>query len=152
MASFRKKGKAWYYRFTDGDGKQRERKGCTDRRETEAMAGAAEAEVSKIKSGYIDVKDTVIRDHERRPLVDHIADWQADLVAQGHTVKHSEHTSNRVRRLIAAMRGSDVALQDHRRLPPNERGRCRRQDSRRHRSHPIVGSKPRKDSRRDRQV
>jgi hypothetical protein len=39
VASFRKKGKNWYYRFSDSDGRQRERKGCTDRRETEAMAG-----------------------------------------------------------------------------------------------------------------
>ena len=39
MASFRKRGKTWYYRFTGIGGKQHERKGCTDRRETEAMAG-----------------------------------------------------------------------------------------------------------------
>ena len=31
MASFRKHGKVWYYRFTDADGIKRERKGCSDR-------------------------------------------------------------------------------------------------------------------------
>jgi hypothetical protein len=109
MASFRKRGSAWYYRFTGIDGKQRERKGCNDRRETEAMAGAAEAEVAKLKSGYIDTKDTSVRQNETRPLVEHIADWEADLVAQGFTTKHAEHTSNRVRRLVATMFGSPSA-------------------------------------------
>ena len=28
MASFRKKGKVWYYRFVDAKGVKRERKGC----------------------------------------------------------------------------------------------------------------------------
>jgi integrase len=122
MASFRKRGRIWYYRFTDINGKRTELKGCTDRRETEAMAGDAEAEVSKLKSGYIDIKDKYARDHEARRLVGHVADWQADLVAQGHTAKHAEHTSNRVRRLVAIVFGSPAALIDHRNLKPAERG------------------------------
>jgi hypothetical protein len=32
VASFRKRGNAWYYRYTEIDGKQHERKGCNDRR------------------------------------------------------------------------------------------------------------------------
>ena len=122
MASFRKRSGVWYYRFTDEDGRQRERKGCTDRRETESMAGAAEAEVAKLKAGYIDAKDASARHHENRPLVQHIAEWQADLVSQGHTAKHADHTSNRVRRLVAIMTGSPTALLDHRRMAPEHRG------------------------------
>ena len=121
MASFRKRGKIWFYRFTDIDGRQRERKGCSDRRETEAMAGSAEAEVSKLKDGYVDLKDVLARRSESRPAVEHIASWQSDLVAQGHTAKHAEHTSNRVRRLFAVIFGSPTALMDHRRLKPSER-------------------------------
>ena len=34
MASLRKRGRVWYYRYTDADGIRRERKGFTDRRET----------------------------------------------------------------------------------------------------------------------
>ena len=41
MASLRKRGKVWYYRFVDADGASHERKGCPDRRETEGMAAAA---------------------------------------------------------------------------------------------------------------
>ena len=56
MASFRKIGRNWFYRFVNADGVQRERKGCSDRRETEGMAAAAEAEAAKIRCGYIDPK------------------------------------------------------------------------------------------------
>ncbi len=56
MASLRKKGKTWYYRFTDADGVQRERPGCTDKRETEAMQAKARAEAAKIRDGYVTAK------------------------------------------------------------------------------------------------
>src|SRR4051812_30660909 len=49
MASLRKRGRVWFYRYVDADGVQREHKGCPDRRETEAMAAAVEAEASKVK-------------------------------------------------------------------------------------------------------
>ena len=48
MASLRKHGKVWYYRFTDADGIKRERKGCPDRRVTEDLARAAESGVMKV--------------------------------------------------------------------------------------------------------
>ena len=44
MASLRKKGKTWYYRYTDADGVARELPGCSDKRETEAMLADALAE------------------------------------------------------------------------------------------------------------
>ena len=62
MASFRKRGRVWYYRYVDADGVQHERKGCPDRRETEAMAAAAEAEASKVRAGLIDPKALGFRD------------------------------------------------------------------------------------------
>jgi hypothetical protein len=68
MASFRKHGRNWFYRFIYADGVQRERKGCPDRRETEGMAAAAEAEAAKIKAGFIVPKDRAYRDHEARTL------------------------------------------------------------------------------------
>ncbi len=38
MASLRKRGKTWYYIYSDADGARRERKGCSDRRVTEDLA------------------------------------------------------------------------------------------------------------------
>ena len=81
MASLRKRGRVWYYRFVDADGVRHERKGCPDRRETEAMAAAVEAEASKIKAGLIDPKALGYRSHEARPLAEHLADWRRDILA-----------------------------------------------------------------------
>ena len=122
MASVRKKGKVWYFRYTDANGVQRERPGCSDKRETEAMLADAIAETAKIRSGYIDTKDAAYRFYEIRPLTEHIDAWQANLVAKGSTTKHAEHTSNRFRRLAAMLLGAKEALVDHRRLLPKDRG------------------------------
>jgi hypothetical protein len=76
MASFRKRGENWYYRYTDEHGRQVEKKGCTGQRETEAMAAAVEMEVAKVKAGLIDHQTIAYRNHEARPLADHLDDWR----------------------------------------------------------------------------
>src|SRR3954468_13243672 len=98
MASVRKRGRVWYYRFVDADGVQQERKGCPDRRETEAMAAASEAEASKVKAGLIDPKALGYRNHEARTLADHLTDFRAYLAGKGATPKHADLTRNRVAR------------------------------------------------------
>jgi hypothetical protein len=61
MASLRKRGKNWYYRFIDENGKLTEQKGCSDKRATEEMARAAESHTAKVRSGLIDPKDDSFR-------------------------------------------------------------------------------------------
>ena len=51
MAQIVKRGRQWYYRFTDANGRRVMRKGCPDRRETEAMATMAEAEARRSARG-----------------------------------------------------------------------------------------------------
>ena len=106
MASLRKRGKTWYYRFVDADGIKVERKGCTDRRATEELAAKAESEAAKVKAGLIDPKEVAYRDHEARPLSDHLADFQRSLLAKDGTPKHAQVTGYRVRRVL------DVAKAD----------------------------------------
>jgi integrase len=122
MASFRQHGEIWYFRYVDASGKQVERKGHWDKKTAQAMARKAEDEVAQVRSGLIDPRDVAYRAHEARPLTDHVADWQADLLARGFTAEHAGRASNRVRRLVAMMRGSDTALLDHCRVAPGERG------------------------------
>ena len=113
MASIRKRGKGYYFRVVDGDGVQRERRGCTDRRQTEAMAAAAEAEAAQVRNGYVDPRAVAIKAHDGRPLADHVADWHRHLVAKGGTAKHADLSRNRVTRLVdlaKARRVSDVSL------------------------------------------
>jgi site-specific recombinase XerC len=99
MASYRKIGRNWFYRFVDGV--QRERKGCPDRRETEAMAAAAELQISKIKGGLIDPRALRYRDYERTPVADHLDAFRASIVAKGSGVKHADKTRTRAERIIA---------------------------------------------------
>src|SRR5262245_2068999 len=101
MASFRKIGRNWFYRYVDASGVQRERKGCTDRRVTEQMAVAAEAEVAKIKAGLIDPKTIAYSAHESRSLVEHLGDWHAHMLAKGSTAKHATHCRNRAGKLVS---------------------------------------------------
>ncbi len=109
MASMRKRGKVWYYRFVDAEGISRERKGCPDRRETESMAVSAEAETSKIRDGFIDRKDLGYRDHEARALSDHLADWRGGLLAGGKTKRHADQFHTRAARVVALARGARMS-------------------------------------------
>ncbi|MDB5349209.1 MAG: xerC 3 [Planctomycetota bacterium] len=109
MASFRKRGRIWYYRYVDADGAQHECKGCPDRRETEAMAAGLELESSKVRAGVINPKDIKYRNHELRSLADHLADWRRDMAARGKTPKHADQFHDRAGKLAALVRGSRLA-------------------------------------------
>ena len=64
MAYVRRRGRIYYYRYVDADGIKRDVKGCADKRETERMAAAAEAEAAKIRAGLVDPRalETVSRE------------------------------------------------------------------------------------------
>src|SRR5262245_30650587 len=100
MASLRKKGRVWYYRYTDADGVKRERRGCPDRRATESMAAHAEAEAARIRWGLADPKAEAYRRHEARPLAGHLADWKADLTARGNVTRYVHITHAHAARII----------------------------------------------------
>src|SRR4051794_19048437 len=111
MASFRKKGKVWYYRYVDAEGVKRERRGCPDRRVTEEMARAAETEAAKVRDHLIDPKAEAYRRHEARPLAEHLSEWRAGMLAKGRKVKHANLYHTRVAQLLSlakAVRLSDL--------------------------------------------
>ncbi len=100
MASLRKKGKVWYFRFTDAEGVKRERKGCPDRRATEEMGRAAETEAAKLKAGLVDTKARRMGQAERRPLSDHLAEFVASLAAKSDDPKHVTQTKTYATRFL----------------------------------------------------
>jgi len=101
MASIRKRGRFWYYRVVQADGSRPEIKGCSDKRETEKMAAAAEAEAAKIRAGVVDVRDLALRDHARTPIGDHLDAYRAHLEAKGNKPKHVALTIQQAKRLLA---------------------------------------------------
>jgi integrase len=131
MASFRKKGKVWYYRYVNADGVKRERKGCPDRRVTEDMARAAESEAAKVRAGLVDPKSEGFLRAERRPLGEHLEDFRDYLMSKGDAPRYvhivhahiariialtkanriSDLTASSVQGAIKALRDSDLSLQ-----------------------------------------
>jgi integrase len=103
-----RRGKVWYYRFTDADGKRRMRKGCTDRRVTEQMAAAAELEAQKIRSGLVDARDMAYRDHAAQSLLVHIDAWTEALRSRGNTTQHVKLHSCRALRVVALYLGAKL--------------------------------------------
>jgi integrase len=101
MASYRKRGSVWYYRYTDQDGVRHEQKGCTDRRVTEELARAAESEVAKIKAGLIDPKSLRIAEANRQPIQTHVDAFLASLVQSGRKTHHVGNTRACLNRLLA---------------------------------------------------
>jgi integrase len=128
MASvFKPEGSKQYIIMYRGEnGKRRKKVGYTDKQKSEQLANKLETAARDVRNGLADRKSESYRDHEARPLADHIADWQSFLVSQGASPKHAEHASNRVRRLVAVMLGSQAALADHRKLAPKDRGNVAR--------------------------
>src|SRR5262245_43651605 len=104
MASYRKRGKVWYYRFVDADGLKPEEKGCADKRVTENLARKAESEAAKIKAGILNPRELAYRDHAARSILGHLDDYHAHLIAKGTTPKHADLAVYRARRVIAKAR------------------------------------------------
>ena len=125
MASvFKAKGERKYtILYFDEDGRRRKTKGCSDKAESERIAADLENQVAVCRAGLVDRKAEAYRDHEAIPLARHISDWQADLIAKGHTSKHAEHTSNRVRRLVTVALGCPLAVR-----PKTARARGKERD------------------------
>ncbi len=123
MASvFKPKGSRKYrILYFDENGSRRQTTGCTDK--AESSSGSPTTSRIKLalrRDGLTDRKAEAYRDHEASPLVEQVADWQADLIAKGYTSKHAEHTSNRVRRLVTVILGSSPSEFDPRLLAPSE--------------------------------
>ena len=95
MASvFKPAGKSKYVIFyTDENGRRRKKTAATDKAVSERIARDIENRVALVKEGIVDVAAEAYRDHEARPLADHISEWQADLVAKRPHDKHAEHTT-----------------------------------------------------------
>src|SRR5215471_8278255 len=104
MASLRKRGKVWYYRFVDQDGAKVERKGCPDRRVTEEMARAAESAVARTKAGLSDPKAERMAREARRPIREHAAEFVADVEARGNDPEYVKLVRRHLDRIIALTR------------------------------------------------
>ncbi len=93
-------GASWYIAYADERGIRRTIKGCPDKAATEGMARKLESEAELRRRGVIDPRADAYRDHEARPLADHLAAFQAMLEAKNGTAKHASVTRNRAGRVL----------------------------------------------------
>src|SRR5262245_21823621 len=110
MASYRKRGKVWYFRYSDADGVKHELKGCSDKRATEELARQKESEVAKIKAAVLDPYELVRLTHGARPISEHLNEYRSYLIAKGATPKHTRVAVYRARR-VAALAKADRLTQ-----------------------------------------
>jgi integrase len=73
---------------------------------TERIAKDIEDKIALRKQGLLDPKAEAYRDHEARPLAEHVAAWGESIAAEGASPKHVEIVTGRVRRIIALVRGA----------------------------------------------
>lgn len=105
MAKPRKRGGNWYYRYTDENGKEVERVGCSNKAETEKIAAKVKARVAQVKAGLIDTKSERHAAEARKPLSVHLADFRGYLLSKGGSPKHATNKANRAERLLLELAG-----------------------------------------------
>jgi integrase len=77
------------------------------------MAVALEAETNRVKAGLIDPKALGFRDHEARPIGEHVTVFHAAIAANGGSDKHAQKIANRATRVLIlarVRRVSDLSL------------------------------------------
>jgi integrase len=123
MASFRKRGNTWYYRFVDEHGRPVERKGSSSKRVTQEMADAAQSQATKIRQGLLDPADVAARKEAGRPLLEHLNDWRQSMEDRGLGEDHSRLFGFRARCVMAVIAGHDPAGLHRRDMSVGDRAR-----------------------------
>jgi integrase len=101
MASYRKRGKNWYFRYSDEHGKSVVRRGCSDLGMTKRLAAEAEKRAAAIREGTADPRDYALAEAARRPVLAHVDDWRAAMLSRGTTSTHAALCHSRVTRTLA---------------------------------------------------
>ncbi|MEJ7637923.1 MAG: hypothetical protein WKF75_08070 [Singulisphaera sp.] len=80
-----RKGSSWYIGYVDDQGRQRTTKGCPDKTTTEAMRKLKT--MSPPATGPHRSGEDAYRNHDARPLMEHLAAWRVVMLAKGRTAR-----------------------------------------------------------------
>jgi integrase len=109
MASVYKRGGKgkWYAAWMDGSGKQRTKStGTTDKAAAERLAKKYEADAALRRDGVIDPSEDRFSAEGKRPLLEHLDDYHANLLARGNSEKHCDGTKGQLTRVLAASKSN----------------------------------------------
>jgi hypothetical protein len=126
MASiFKPAGKSKYVIvYLDEDGRRRKKVGAPDKQVSERIAADVENRVALRRAGLVDPKAESYRDHDARPLFDHLDAYAAHLANKRRTRAHIALTLARTRRVVALCRGAALGDIEPANSGPQESGRA----------------------------
>jgi len=103
MASvFKRKGKDgkkntfWTVQYMDAHGKSRQKRGFTDKQESQRLANKLEHEGKLRRDGLIDVAAEELGNQAKRSVLVHLEEFLAALRSKGRTEKHVKLVSSRI--------------------------------------------------------
>ena len=89
----RKKSKFWYIDYKTADNTRRRVKACKDKAATIQLAAKLEREVELELTGMADK----YKEYRKKPLTEHLRDFEASLLAKGNTKEYVEQTLVRIK-------------------------------------------------------
>ena len=92
----KKKSAYWYIDYKATGGTRKRVKAFKDKTATAQLAAKLEKEAELGDAGIIDR----FKEHRKRPLADHLEDFERSLLAKGGTVKNAKQVKSRVKRVF----------------------------------------------------
>ncbi|MCK5611857.1 site-specific integrase, partial [Candidatus Pacearchaeota archaeon] len=89
----KKKSQYWYIDYKATGGTRKRVKGFKDKTATAQLAAKLEKEAELADAGIIDR----FKEHRKRPLLEHLEDFRASLLAKGNTTEYVQQTVNRIK-------------------------------------------------------
>jgi integrase len=86
----------WYGEYLDADGIPRREPLSTDKVAAQQLLAELVRKAERGKAGILDP----FEEHCRRPLLEHLTDFQTSLLADGDTADHAKKTTSRARRVL----------------------------------------------------
>lgn len=102
-----KKRTAWYFNYTDYTGKQKTRRGFTDKKKTEELAAAVEQKERQRKLDLIDPAQERLVAEKNRSMSEHIADYEKSLGKR--TEKYKKLVTGRVNLVVETAKFKSLA-------------------------------------------
>ena len=96
----KKRLRKWYVKYRDAAGIVRRVPGYADREATKQLAARLERDAARRQEGMIDP----CVEQQRRPLIEHLAEWESSLLAGGASAKHVRQTTACARRILDGCR------------------------------------------------
>ncbi len=96
-----KKSLHWTIQYTDAHGNCRQRKGYTDKQESQRLAHRLEEAGKLRRDGLIDLTAEDLANQGKRPILQHLDEFLGIIRSKGRTEKHVKLTESRISAILA---------------------------------------------------